>query len=156
MLNRRLFKQFSRYVHFAANTYFVTGTTCYVFLGDYVDRGSFSAECVLYLASLKVLLPRNIFLLRGNHESEKLNKNFNFYEEFTQKYTQELFQKCQSMFNSMPLCAVVNAKYFCAHGGISPEAKILSEINKIKRNKEIPQYVPQDLTSKESKCYTMG
>ena len=119
-----------------------SGNTSYVFLGDYVDRGSFSAECVLYLASLKTLVPKNIILLRGNHESEKLNKNFNFYEEFTQKYSEELFQKCQTMFNSMPLCAVVNAKYFCAHGGISPEAKILSDINKIKRNKEIPQYVP--------------
>jgi len=115
------------------------GTTSYVFLGDYVDRGSFSTECVLYLSSLKLLCPRNVFLLRGNHESEKLNKNFNFLEEFTQKYSLELFSICQHMFNSMPLCAVVNNKYFCAHGGISPEAKILADINKIKRHREIPQ-----------------
>ena len=51
------------------------------------------------------------------------------------------------MFNSMPLCAVVNGKYFCAHGGISPEAKQLNDINKIRRHKEIPQYASYSSTT---------
>jgi diadenosine tetraphosphatase ApaH/serine/threonine PP2A family protein phosphatase len=37
------------------------------------------------------------------------------------------------MFDCLPICCLVDGKYFAMHGGISPELYSLSQVNKINR-----------------------
>eukprot|EP00659_Diplonema_papillatum_P021191 gene21191-32637_t len=96
----------------------------FLFLGDYVDRGAYDVECLAYLCSLKIQAPDKIFLLRGNHEDRRQNASMSesFYNHciklFGSESGKELWARANDLFDMLPLCAVIENKIFCCHGGV--------------------------------------
>ena len=110
----------------------------FLFLGDYVDRGKQSLECLLLLLCLKIQYPDKIFLLRGNHECEALNKIYGFYDECKRRLSIKCFKKITNLFNMMPISALINENILCMHGGLSKDLQDIEQINKILRPTDIP------------------
>lgn len=119
----------------------------YLFLGDYVDRGDKSIEVITLLLALKAEYPHSIFLLRGNHECPETNDHYGFKEEcetYVSKHRttdspfssgEALWKAFNGAFQWLPLCASIDKRIFCVHGGLSPKLTSLEDLHSIDRNK---------------------
>ncbi|ELQ73911.1 Serine/threonine specific protein phosphatase [Trachipleistophora hominis] len=106
---------------------FATDDKKFVFLGDYVDRGTSSVEVILFLC-LKKILHGNVYLLKGNHEMANQNETYGFKSECLLKYDISFYRKVNEVFEVMSIAAVVDRTYFLVHGGISPHIGNIADI----------------------------
>jgi len=103
-----------------------------IFLGDIVDRGPKQLECLIIILSLKIKNPERFYLLRGNHESYEMNKAYGFYEEFIRKFCDyDRYNEIEELYDSIPVCALVNEKILCVHGGIPEDIDILNNLKNL-------------------------
>ncbi|CAE7262551.1 bimG [Symbiodinium sp. CCMP2592] len=110
----------------------------YLFLGDYVDRGKQSLETITLLFAYKTKFPENFFLLRGNHECASITRIYGFYDECKRRYNIKLWKQFCDVFNCMPVCAIIDEKIICMHGGLSPEISNTDQIKKLVRPTDVP------------------
>ncbi|ETV79402.1 hypothetical protein H257_07421 [Aphanomyces astaci] len=113
-----------------------------LFLGDYVDRGAFSCEVMLFLLCMKTHYPSRVYLLRGNHECESISSFYGFRVECKAKYGLSVYYHFTQCFKALPLAAVVSAssnghhRVFCVHAGLSPSLLTLADIEALDRRQE--------------------
>jgi len=111
----------------------------FLFNGDFVDRGSFSVECIFVLLSYKLLYPNHFFMSRGNHESENMNKMYGFEGEVKAKYSANMVDLFTEVYNWLPLSHCINEKVLVMHGGLFSKDDItLDEIRATDRNRQPP------------------
>eukprot|EP00246_Nothoceros_aenigmaticus_P000688 TRINITY_DN10928_c0_g2_i1.p1 TRINITY_DN10928_c0_g2~~TRINITY_DN10928_c0_g2_i1.p1 ORF type:complete len:483 (+),score=75.78 TRINITY_DN10928_c0_g2_i1:96-1544(+) len=111
----------------------------YLFNGDFVDRGSFSVECIFTLFALKCVYPTSLHLSRGNHESKSMNKIYGFDGEVKAKFNDKMADLFAEVLCALPLAHVLNHKVFVVHGGLfSTDGVKLSDIRAIERFREPP------------------
>jgi len=115
----------------------------YLFLGDYVDRGKKSLETICLLFAYKIKYPENFFLLRGNHESPSICRIYGFYDECKRRYNIKMWKTFIDVFNCLPVCARIDDKVICMHGGLSQEMMAdNSDINQLVDSLQRPADIP--------------
>ncbi|OJJ48886.1 hypothetical protein ASPZODRAFT_1341399 [Penicilliopsis zonata CBS 506.65] len=114
-----------------------TDTHAYLFNGDFVDRGSWSTEIALLLYAYKWLRPNGMFLNRGNHETDDMNKVYGFEGECRAKYNEKVFKVFSESFSALPLATLIGDKYLVLHGGLfSDDKTTLDDIRKLDRHNQ--------------------
>ncbi|CAF3657542.1 unnamed protein product [Rotaria sp. Silwood1] len=102
-------------------------------------------QCALHLVNLaQQTLERepNILVIQ-NHETHQIAEAFQFKLECQKKYgSMSLYDACMIAFDTLPICAVIDSRFLCMHGGIPPDIQTLSDIEKLNRFMEIPYSDP--------------
>ena len=102
----------------------------FLFLGDYVDRGPQGVETIMLLFALKCEFPKNVFILRGNHEEAQTSRFYGFLIEVRTKFSDAtVWARFVEVFCYIPLAALVavpdGRRFLCVHGGLSPQLSLV-------------------------------
>lgn len=46
------------------------------------------------------------------------------------KYSERIYDTCILSFQALPIAALIDDKFFCVHGGLSPDLKSIKDIDK--------------------------
>jgi protein phosphatase len=104
-----------------------------IFLGDYGDRGPFSAEVHYIVLKLKLLFPKQVILMRGNHEGpvdlqavpHDLPATF---EARFGKGWQEAYDGVRELHQQLYLAVLVENQYLLIHGGLPSTANTIADL----------------------------
>ncbi|XP_053827505.1 serine/threonine-protein phosphatase with EF-hands 1 [Vidua macroura] len=110
---------------------------CYVFNGDFVDRGKNSMEILIILFAFLLIYPNDLHLNRGNHEDYIMNLRYGFTKEVSKKYKdhwKQILCLLRDVFSWLPLATIIDSKVLILHGGIS-DTTDLDFLNALERNK---------------------
>ena len=104
-----------------------------IFLGDYGDRGESSKEVYYTVLKLKLLFPKQVVLMRGNHEGpdDLLASPHNLPLEFQMKFGEkweEAYTKIRELFKCLYTAVHVEKRCLMIHGGLPTQAKTILDL----------------------------
>ncbi len=115
-----------------------------IFLGDYADRGECGVEVIDNVRSLRNSHPKNVLLLKGNHEDytesgkprfhpctlidEAVGKKGNWQSYFVNEF--------KPFANSLCLAAIIPDEMLFVHGGVSSRITSLNDLRHPQREIE--------------------
>jgi diadenosine tetraphosphatase ApaH/serine/threonine PP2A family protein phosphatase len=104
-----------------------------IFLGDYGDRGAYSAEVYYAVLRLKLAFSEQTVLLRGNHEGPEdlmasphdlpMQFQFRFKENWRTAYA-----KARELFAYLYNAVLVEERCLMVHGGLSPNINSIQDL----------------------------
>lgn len=50
------------------------------------------------------------------------------------KYSERVYDACIESFCALPIVGLLDGKFFCVHGGISPELNVIADIDRVRIN----------------------
>lgn len=113
----------------------------YLFQGDYVDRNPNDVEVITLLFAYKLRYPEHVVMLRGNHECRLINQIYGFKESCKRTFDRDGLKTwkryCQA-FQNLPVCALIDDKILCMHGGISQKITSIEQLRRTKKPDNIP------------------
>jgi protein phosphatase len=104
-----------------------------IFLGDYGDRGIYSPEVYYVVLKLKATYPKNVVLMRGNHEGPEdiLASPHDLPTHLQRKFGEEwskAYEKLRQLFDQLYNAVLVNEQYILLHGGVPSQAKSTEDL----------------------------
>ena len=104
-----------------------------IFLGDYGDRGPYSAEVYYIILKLKLAYPEQVILLRGNHEGpEDLTASpHDLPRQFQARFKDngsEACSKVRELFPYLYNAVLVKERCLMVHGGLSPNINNIQDL----------------------------
>ncbi len=110
-----------------------------IFLGDYGDRGEKSSEIYYLILKLKLTYPKQVVLLRGNHEAptDLLGLPYDLPLQFKLRFGkdwQTVYEKIRELHSCLYNGLFVPDRYLMIHGGLSPEIRSFQDIADAQEN----------------------
>jgi diadenosine tetraphosphatase ApaH/serine/threonine PP2A family protein phosphatase len=104
-----------------------------VFLGDYGDRGSHSAEVYYIVLKLKEMFPEKVILMRGNHEGppDLVASPHDLPTQMRNRFKEKgstAYRKLQELFNHLYNCVIIREQFVLLHGGAPSQATTINDI----------------------------
>lgn len=104
-----------------------------IFLGDYGDRGIHSPEVYYVVLKLKEAFPKNVILMRGNHEGPDdilaypHDLSNHLYIKFGEN-SSNAYDSLHKLFSNLHNAVLVKGTCILLHGGVPTQAKTVNDV----------------------------